>query len=61
MTRLAQITQDYRDAGAMSDLIPLYGFVDDGVFLTKSGDLGVVLALDGRGLRVPRSRSSARP
>ena len=31
----------------MSDLIPLYGFVDDGVFLTKSGDLGVVLALEG--------------
>ena len=31
----------------MSDLIPLYGFVDDGVFLTKSGALGVVLALEG--------------
>ena len=31
----------------MSDLIPLYGFVDDGVFLTKGGALGVVLRLDG--------------
>ena len=29
MKRLAQITQDYRDAGAMSDLVNLYGFVDD--------------------------------
>ena len=47
MTRLAQITREYRDAGATSDLIPLYGFVDDGVFLTKSGALGIVLALDG--------------
>ena len=47
MPRLAPITQDYRDAGAMNDLLNLYGFVDDAVFLTKSGDLGVVLALKG--------------
>jgi type IV secretion system protein TrbE len=47
MTRVAQITRDYRDAGAMSDVIPLYGFVDDGVFLTKSGSIGVVLSLEG--------------
>jgi type IV secretion/conjugal transfer VirB4 family ATPase len=47
MKRLSQITQDYRDAGAMSDVIPLYGFVDDGVFLTKGGALGVVLSLEG--------------
>ncbi len=47
MKRLATLTQDFRDAGSMSDLIPLYGFVDDSVFLTKGGDLGVVLALEG--------------
>ena len=47
MRRLSQIVQDYRDTGAMSTLINLYGFVDDGVFLTKGGDLGVVLALGG--------------
>ena len=47
MRRLSQILQDYRDTGAMSSLISLYGFVDDGVFLTKGGDLGVVLALGG--------------
>ena len=47
MRRLSQIVQDYRDTGAMSTLINLYGFVDDAVFLTKSGDLGVVLALGG--------------
>src|SRR6188508_474008 len=47
MTRLADITKDYRDAGAMSDLIPWFGFIDDAVFLTKSGGLGVVLELHG--------------
>ena len=47
MRRLSQIVRDYRDAGAISTLINLYGFVDDAVFLTKSGDLGVVLALRG--------------
>jgi type IV secretion system protein VirB4 len=31
----------------MNDLINLYGFIDDGVFLTKSGDLGLVLAIEG--------------
>ncbi|HEX7138397.1 MAG TPA: hypothetical protein VF219_11140, partial [Vicinamibacterales bacterium] len=31
----------------MSDLINLFAFVDDAVFMTKSGDLGVVLALQG--------------
>ena len=31
----------------MSDVIPLYGFIDDAVFLTKSGALGLVLALEG--------------
>ena len=31
----------------MSTLLNLYGFVDDAVFLTKSGDLGVVLAVRG--------------
>jgi len=47
MTRVASITRDYRDVGAMSDVVPFVAFVDDAVFLTKSGALGVVLALDG--------------
>ena len=42
MRRLSHIVQDYRDTGAMSTLISLYGFVDDSVFLTKGGDLGMV-------------------
>src|SRR5262245_61921534 len=47
MTRVSHVLRDYRQAGAMNALIPLYGFVDEGVFLTKSGDVGMVLRLDG--------------
>ena len=47
MTHVSSITRDYRDAGAMSDVVPFLAFVDDAVFLTKSGAVGVVLALDG--------------
>ena len=47
MRRVSQFVRDYQDSGAMSTLINLYGFVDDGMFLTKSGDLGLVMALSG--------------
>ncbi len=47
MMPLARIVKDISDAGALNVLLNLYGFVDDQVFLTKSGDLGVVLALQG--------------
>ncbi len=47
MTRVSHVLRDYHEAGAMSALIPLYGFVDESVFLTKNGDVGMVLRLDG--------------
>jgi hypothetical protein len=47
MRRASTIVHEFSDAGAMSDLVNLFAFVDDAVFMTKSGDLGVVLALDG--------------
>ena len=47
MTRVSHVLRDYQETGAMNALIPLYGFVDEGVFLTKSGDLGLVLRLGG--------------
>jgi type IV secretion system protein TrbE len=47
MTRWTDLTQHVRQAGAFCDLVPWFGFVDDGVFVTKSGALGLVLALDG--------------
>jgi type IV secretion system protein VirB4 len=47
MMPFARIFRDYDESGALNSLVNLYGFTDDHVFLTKSGDLGVVLALDG--------------
>src|SRR5438132_502149 len=47
MIRIGQIGKEYFDAGAMSALIGLFGFVDEHTFLTKSGDLGVVFRVSG--------------
>lgn len=47
MIRAGMIARDYLESGAMSSLIGLYGFVDEHTFLTKSGDLGVVLRVPG--------------
>ncbi len=47
MFRLATALKGYREAGALNDQINLFGFVDDNTFLTKSGDVGVVLAVKG--------------
>jgi type IV secretion/conjugal transfer VirB4 family ATPase len=45
--KLTEVTKHYRDAPALCSQINLFGFVDDEVFLTKSGDFGVVLGIDG--------------
>jgi len=47
MFRLAQITKDYREAPALCSQINLFGFVDNEMFLTKSGDVGIVLGIGG--------------
>src|SRR2546425_5784764 len=47
MNRLPRLLKDYRDAGAFHTLLNLYGFIDDDAFLTKSGDVGVVLRVQG--------------
>ena len=47
MFRLAEVTKQYDEAGALCSQVNLFGFVDDDVFLTKSGDLGIVLTIDG--------------
>lgn len=48
MVTLKRIAKDYQESGAVNSLLNLFGFVDENVFLTKSGDLGVVLKLQGR-------------
>src|SRR5260370_26306217 len=43
MFRLQRIFKNYAETGSFNELVNLYGFVDSHVFLTKTGDLGVVL------------------
>jgi type IV secretion/conjugal transfer VirB4 family ATPase len=47
MLRLQRIFKNYEDAGALNAQVNLYGFIDDHIFLTKSGDLGVILEVRG--------------
>jgi type IV secretion system protein TrbE len=47
MFKLATALKGYREAGSLNDQINLFGFVGDNTFLTKTGDVGVVLAVKG--------------
>jgi type IV secretion system protein TrbE len=48
VVKLSRIVKDYRDSGAVNSFVNLFGFIDDQVFLTKSGEVGIVLKVDGR-------------
>ncbi|MGH9739610.1 MAG: VirB4 family type IV secretion system protein [Candidatus Acidiferrales bacterium] len=47
MLRLKRIFKNYEETGSFNEMVNLYGFVDEHVFLTKTGDLGVVLEVRG--------------
>ena len=47
MLRVARIVRDYEQAGSVNSLIALWGFLDDGVFLTKAGHVGLAYRLTG--------------
>lgn len=47
MLRLDKIVKPWKDADSLNANINLYGFWDETTFLTKSGDLGVVLRIGG--------------
>jgi type IV secretion/conjugal transfer VirB4 family ATPase len=47
VVKLARILRDYNDAGGLNELIALWGFVDDHVFLTKAGHVGLAYAVRG--------------
>jgi len=47
MLRLDKIVNPWRDAAAFGDHINLYGFWNETAFLTKSGDLGMILRVRG--------------
>ena len=47
MLRLSRIFKNYNETGSLSELINLYGFIGPHVFLTKSGELGVIFEVRG--------------
>jgi type IV secretion system protein VirB4 len=47
MFRLQHALKSYHYAGSLNEQINLFGFLDDHAFLTKSGDIGIMLAVSG--------------
>lgn len=47
MFRLGRIRKAYDAAGSFNEQVNLFGFINDQVFLTKSGDLGLVMSVAG--------------
>ncbi len=47
MLRLSRIFKNYNDTGSLSEQINLYGFIGPHVFLTKSGEVGLILEVRG--------------
>jgi len=47
MVRVGRILRDYSEAGGVNSLLPVWGFVEGGTFLTKSGHVGLAYRLRG--------------
>src|SRR6266446_3921629 len=47
MLRLSRIFKNYNETGSLNEQINLYGFIGPNVFLTKSGEVGVILEVRG--------------
>jgi len=47
MLRLSRIFKNYNETGSLSEQIGLYGFIGPHVFLSKSGEVGVILEVRG--------------
>jgi type IV secretion/conjugal transfer VirB4 family ATPase len=47
MFRLSRIFENYSQTGSLSEQINLYGFIGPQVFLTKTGDVGLILEVRG--------------
>jgi type IV secretion system protein TrbE len=47
MLRLSKIVKSYKETGALNENVSVCGFLDDQAFLTKGGDVGVVLRVEG--------------
>jgi type IV secretion/conjugal transfer VirB4 family ATPase len=47
MLRLSRIFKNYNETGSLNEQINLYGFIGPHAFLTKSGEVGVILEVRG--------------
>ena len=47
MLNLRKILKPYTETGALNEQVNLYGFIDSQTFLTKSGDVGLILQVRG--------------
>src|SRR3974377_1787678 len=47
MLRLSRIFKNYNETGSLSEQVNLYGFVGPHIFLTKTGEVGVILEIHG--------------
>src|SRR5580700_2055283 len=47
MLRLSRIFKNYNETGSLNEQINLYGFIGPHVFLTKTGEVGVILEVRG--------------
>jgi type IV secretion/conjugal transfer VirB4 family ATPase len=47
MLRLNRIFKNYNETGSLSEQINLFGFIGPNIFLTKSGEVGVILEVRG--------------
>src|SRR5271156_5279953 len=47
MLRLSRIFKNYNDTGSLSEQINLYGFIGPHTFLTKTGEVGLILEVRG--------------
>ena len=47
MLRLDKVIKPWKESASLNDHINLYGFWNETAFLTKTGDLGMVLRVPG--------------
>ena len=47
MLRLSKVFKNYRETGSLNEQINLYGFIGPHAFLTKTGEVGVILEVRG--------------
>src|SRR5437016_14561613 len=47
MLRLSRIIKNFQESGALNENMGVFGFLDGHAFLTKAGDIGLVLRVVG--------------